>query len=372
MTLPDLTPPTLTTTSSDQRRRTIATSAKTLAASLLVAISTSATPVSADTACDTYKPSCSAELCECGHCGSSHSFQNTPLYQTLDTVAGGIERLFGLDRCKTHCDQGCDSAPYLIPIQADMPPMVVPHPPVAPQPVQPTAPTTAAPTTAPPTTAAPTTAPPAPLPKPVETTPQLPAVPPLDSRPTAPKMSEPRIVTPEATPPSLPTLPEEPSTEPEPGQQEPGQPESETSEPQIVNPDDAEMSAPRLVPVQPNPVAPSEASPLRLPETTPEPATEPKEEGSIFDALDDLDDPFLEDAARLKRQYGVIPTSELRTAKQIPAYRPVRPPQQTSPRPLPTQQPIGSGLRPVSHEEPVQLRPMGSRRVLAPYRPSRS
>ena len=65
----------------------------------------------ADTPCDAYLPSCGDGICDCGQCnqpvpecgcgkcGRSNSKTKNPLYRSLDTVAGGIEKLFGLDRC---------------------------------------------------------------------------------------------------------------------------------------------------------------------------------------------------------------------------------------------------------------------------------
>ncbi|MCA9139133.1 MAG: hypothetical protein KDB00_20310 [Planctomycetales bacterium] len=114
------------------------------------------------------------------------------------------------------------------------------------------------------------------------------------------------------------------------------------------------MTAPRLVP--------TESKPRTLPKPKIENQPEPNKEGSIFDTLDNLDDPFQEDAARLRREYGSIrPTGNRSATGSAP-------------------QSIGSGLRPakeieslrpVSHEESIVLKPIGQRRILAPYRPSR-
>ena len=330
----------------------------------------------ADTACDAYSASGNQALCDCGRCGKTGRAPN-PIYKTLDTVAGGIEKLLGLDRCcnagcSTHgCDGGCDSAPWMMDLESTSAPMLqIPGPPAMTRPMA----------------------------KPPTATPRLPTVPPLAPAPkqaapkqAAPKQAAPMLETPKAAAPAspdpkqssrrqdIPTVP--PAAKP------PAQPKL-TPPPTIPaesmptpRPESPAMPLPEPGADAPDPFGDPQMTPPGLPDLTPppspaEPTPQPKKEGSIFDALDDLedlDDPFEQDAARLRRQYGSIRPMLERSSRVIAkTYQPVYPTSNT-PTQLPpnTERAVGSGLRPVNHEEPIHLRPMTSRRVLAPYRPSR-
>ncbi|MDV6030858.1 MAG: hypothetical protein F9B45_12315 [Phycisphaera sp. RhM] len=325
----------------------------------------------AETACDAYSASSNQGPCDCGSCGKTGRTSN-PIYKTLDTVAGGIEKLLGLDRCcnagcTTHgCDGGCDSAPWMTDLESTTPPVLqIPNPPAATKPLAP--PSTAAPRlpTVPPLAPAPRQA----APKQATPTPETPK--PAAPAPPDPAQSsrrqEPPAVPPAAEPTGRPTLTPPPTIPAEPvPTPRPATPAMPLPEPGSDSPDplsDPQITPPSLpdMPPTPNPV---------------EPPTQPKKEGSIFDALDDLedlDDPFQEDAARLRRQYGSIRPMLERASRVIAkTYQPVYPtPKTPTQLPQKPERAVGSGLRPVSHEEPIQLRPMTSRRVLAPYRPSR-
>lgn len=311
----------------------------------------------AEQPCDVYIPSCGAGLCDCGHCGSDggHSapremlacgcgnshrktgLMNNPLYRTLDTVAGGIEHVLGLDRCgNSACDSGsCDVAPwssispmmegaveYAAPVMPRLPKVPsMQDLPDAPEVRENAEDATPQRLPAPQPHSAPSEAA---SPKPIQ---------PRPVRPKAPEMSPPRIV---------PSQPRQPELLPEP----------QPSEPQ--------PSKPRLKPIEPQPE-------LILPEE------EPKKE-SPFDALEDLNDPFSDDAARLRLPYDPARPASSRTSGgrasggRTDADRPI------------TSGPIGSGLRTVNHEEvmrlkplgaPAGLRPLGGGKTLAPYRVSR-
>ncbi|WP_145388563.1 hypothetical protein [Stieleria neptunia] len=322
----------------------------------------------AETPSNAYSASRTPCLCDCGSCGKAGRPSN-PVYQTLDTVAGGIEKLLGLDRCceagcATHaCDGGCDSAPWMMDLESTHPPMLqIPDPPATAQPMAkppnaapqlPTVPPLApAPKQAAPKQAAPKVAPPKPAAPASPAPPQssrrqtIPAVPPAAKPPAPPTLAPPPAIPAEPMPTPRPERPAMPLPEPD----------AESPAP-LGTPDLSPPSRPNLPPT-PSPV---------------DPPQQPPKEGSIFDALDDLDDPFQEDAARLQRQYGSIrPMLERASRVLTPTYQPVYPTPKT---PMQfTQKPdraVGSGLRPVNHEEPIELRPMTSRRVLAPYRPSR-
>lgn len=308
-----------------------------LTAFLLIAASASILStgrVTAGTPCDALPHACDAGACDCGTCRSPHLRCQNPILQTLDTVAGGIEKIFGLDRCTSAgctsascgsscCDGGCDAGLPMVFERSPTPIEHHHHHDAAPEKTSPR-----------------------------HASPSLPIVPPLAPAPSQPKMTKPRIVTPDAAPALL-------------------EPEAREVAPRVP-----EMTAPRLVP--------TEMQPRTLPEPKNEVQPEPKKDGSIFDALDnldDLDDPFQEDAARLRRQYGSIRPTGLRSSTaKIPAYRTALPPQNDRPAPRLLPQPVGSGLRPamtieplrpVSHEEPIDVNPMGTRRILAPYRASR-
>ncbi|WP_182871214.1 hypothetical protein [Stieleria mannarensis] len=330
-----------------QRRRCRSAKAVLLGSLLsgVSAVSVLASPqaTAGETACRVCPPASGQARCDCGSCDGSGRLAKNPIYTTLDTVAGGIEKLLGLEQCgnsactTTSCDGGCDSAPWMMGLGARTP--SGPHGAIVPQPIP-------APPTAKPMARPPATLPPA-------TTPPLPSAPSL--APAPPKAAP--VQPPPTTLPPAPTEPLPPRTVP-----------SEASP--VESPD-------RTLP------EPENAVPDSFPMPPAEPEPQPKKEGSIFDALDDLDDPFKEDAAQLMRQYGSIrPMLERASKAMTPEYLPVYPtPRRSVQIADKPEQAVGSGLRranhavaplrPVSHEEPVQLRPMTSRRVLAPYRPSR-
>ncbi|MEL6107721.1 MAG: hypothetical protein AAFU85_16975 [Planctomycetota bacterium] len=402
--------------------------------------------------CDTYIPTCGDGLCDCGKCDSLPmattkscgcgkckkplrlNLKNTVVFKTLDTVAGGIEHVLGLDSCGTAgcrckdggCDAGCDSGCQMMPMQIS-PPMAAPIQmvPSVPKTVRPMTPTPAPILVQPRST--PRTAPRS-----------LPTVPPLDSEtPPEPEMTAPRIIEPEpesqsdidAAPPLTPIPREtplpEPQTQPRNATDSIGelQPAPVAETPPVQPEPDAtpglNMPAPDAVEVPPSQIQPFETRPREmrprepqpreaqpretqprtrprmsdpndifndLPETPnprpreprprePQPNTAPGD-GSIFDMLDD---PF-GDSARLRRPTTVRPASHGVRSSQRRTYQPVYP--RVGGSRLPAAQPIGTGLRPattvdrlrpVNHLEPVQRpAPPVQKRVLAPYRQSRS
>jgi hypothetical protein len=191
---------------------------------------------------------------------------------------------------------------------------------------------------------------------------------------------------------------------------EPATPDTAPPKPPETIQREREMSQPRVVPAQPAPskvpepetspqipipelgtdspgVNGNEAAPPKslefpgLPEA-PKVDPAPNKQDSIFDALDD---PFIEDAARLRQPYQPI-----RRAKNGPSAKPTRTSylinpttrtgDQTRPNVRQNREAVGSGLRtakfvaplrPVSHQEPIEAGPMVKKRVLAPYRASR-
>ena len=314
--------------------------------------------------CDTYEPACGAGLCDCGKCGghteifesargcdhgcdacgSATTKLRNPLFSTLDTVAGGIEKALGLDRCKSTC--GC-STPACDTASCDRcaigPVEMVP----APVHAAPMKPRTA----------------------PRQVTPSLPSVPAMqpraiDTTPRKVQPFEPRLVEPEAQPEirpipktsqesrQIPTQPRQTRPVPEP---EPALPIAPDSEPTPLPRPNVEPDSPFDNPLPPTPM--------------PEP-TAPKKESSPFDILDqeldNLDDPFKEDALNLRKPYRPIRPTGLRSSSHHRRQRDAA---------------IGSGLRPVigtaflqpvSHEEPVSgLKPLGGGGKLAPYRGSK-
>lgn len=386
------------------------------------AISSVAIPAitaSAGTPCDTYIPSCGGGLCDCGKCeiqapicgcgkcGKSKLFRHNPLYRTLDTLAGGIEKVLGLDQCKVGCDScgddSCDSGNWMM-SALPMLPLAQPSR-SAPIPV-PLVPATR-------------------LKSPSTASPRLPTVPPLETEPSKPRefqpqvlkprISQPRIVSPrpeparklensvpEAAPQKLEPLRNEPlqpeplsprPTEPAQQPRESPAPESLAPSPQETTGPAPRMTEPRIVPGESS-STPSEleifggdaqaTDALNSPpaKTTPDATPAPPKKGSLFDALDDLDDPFSEDAARLSEPYQQIrPTGYRSTGIPRRSYRPVYPlPAKTQRHVQPNHKVIGSGLRPadrvellrrVSHEQPIEPQAAVGRRVLAPYRASR-
>ena len=245
--------------------------------------------------------------------------------------------------------------------------------------------------------------------------PRLPVVPELSDDGQMPELIQPREVPPQrATPRALP--------EPRKQQRSAGSPQPGKAAPTPSTPPATEMSQPRIVPSQPRSSSQPKSSPrdtqpmpqpkvdpapedipqielpeMSLPESKPEPSPPKKESNNPFDTLpevEELNDPFSEDAARLRSPYGMPTTPTGLRSSAIPQRRGVRP----SSYPAPTQPglrlmppaktsaaPIGSGLRPVSqagplrpvnHEEPVVsqprgLQPLGGGAPLPPYRPSR-
>lgn len=349
------------------------------------AISSLAIPantVSAGTPCDTYIPSCDcgqceiqAPICGCGKCGKSKLFRHNPLYRTLDTLAGGIEKVLGLDQCEggSSCDDSCDSGNWMMSAQ---PMLLMAQPSMSapiPVPLVPAAPLKSPQTTPPQTTP-----------------PQLPTVPPLETEPNQPREFQPEVLKPRISQPRIVAPKAEPARELEPLRTEPLRPLPSQPDPQPQAPIETtgptpRMTAPRIVPGE-SPASPSEQATdaLELPpaKSTPGAKPTPKKEGSLFDALDDLDDPFSEDAARLSEPYQQIrPTGYRSSGIPRHSYRPVYPlPAKTQRHVQPNHKVIGSGLRPadrvellrrVSHEQPIEPQAAVGRRVLAPYRASR-
>ena len=376
-----------------------------MALALAVSVSLSSATVQAETPCD----ACSTS-CDCSQCYSKGDTRRNLLYQSLDTVAGGIERLFRLNQSctatccsETRCDGTCVSASCgsgMSDCQCD----VNLHPLPSVPPVQAAPVPTVEPSLHP-------VAPPRSTPQIRRTNPRLPSVPPLDRatkpsvpetptpRPSLPGNLEPAIVEPATDPPAS-----KPAPKPEPTR-------PTDSAPRLP----AEMSQPRLVPTQPAQELPPAAEPSTPPSVpapsepstdsiddlfgaptespqpaTPQPPAESNEKGSIFDALEDLEDlndPFEEDARRLREPYrGIRPTGLRRSSSgsRVP-YRSVypnrtQPQQRQGASPRSANSTIGSGLRPaqhieplrpVNHEQPIGLQPLGATRVLAPYRASR-
>lgn len=335
----------------------------------------------AGTDCDAYVPSCGDGICDCGscdagsicdmssdmgsggcdcgNCGSKSLMKDNPLFKSLDFVAGGIEKVLGLDRCGTAgcghstCDSGCGCASSEMESYHFAPeaPMAIPTPMHA-EPLIPA---------------------PAPvMSSPRVTHPRLPSVPPIavEQETIQPRMTEPRIV--------------EPAVVPDPVFRDPEPQIQQAPAPSPL----PQQTLPQVPAPMPEPEAPEETSRMPLPtleeenamplgddlfntDDVPVPAPKAREpEGSIFDALDD---PFSDEEVRLRRPYGSVrPTSLKRYNSSRRSGQPSTGRQtRSSQRPTPNSNTIGSGLRPVSHEESVQLKPLGSRRVLAPYRASR-
>lgn len=129
-------------------------------------------------ACGVAEPTCGCGSSGCGGCRTS----TNPIMKTLDAVAGGIEKVLGLDRCHQNgcssgcdvsceagCDDACDSAfaqELMVPIQS------------------------------PPTISTPPSHSVAPVPS-------LPTVPPIDPSPAP--MSQPRMIQPRTVMPMAPT-----------------------------------------------------------------------------------------------------------------------------------------------------------------------
>lgn len=91
----------------------------TFAASISAGLTLSSTSVLASecgcNACGMAEVSMS-DPCGCDAAAKKHN----PLFRTLDALAGGIEKVLGLDKCKSShggcdealCDGGCDASPY--------------------------------------------------------------------------------------------------------------------------------------------------------------------------------------------------------------------------------------------------------------------
>ncbi|TWT83674.1 hypothetical protein CA13_51410 [Planctomycetes bacterium CA13] len=123
------------------RRLPLATAGLRLAIAgvLSLAISSQSSILSAsDCGCETCEmPFASMDDCSCG-CDVSAACppKHNPLYRTLDAFAGGIEKLFGLDKCppakgfcdESLCDGACDSAPIDIGMMSIPEPMMLDTP----------------------------------------------------------------------------------------------------------------------------------------------------------------------------------------------------------------------------------------------------
>jgi len=367
-----------------------------------VAVSTHVAP--AGEPCDVYIPSCGRGLCDCGHRGAHsgtarRSLMKNPLYRTLDTVAGGIESVLGLNKCThTGCDGiGCDAAPHdsfgTGMSQEWSGPVVHAHPhAITPPQAAPARPRTS------------------PQPNP----PRLPAVPELPDSPEAAEMVPPTEAIPRATMPR--PLPQPRRQETSPRRPLRGEPQTGPAQPPAT-----EMSSPRIVPSQP--AVPNEVEPTPAPKPKPKEAADPFPSENIpdlelpemplpqrdpaappskpeaknpkanpFDTLPDveeLNDPFSDDAARLRsRSFQPTTPTGLRSSAMPPrrAVHPMRygkpgvPALRLQPPAKTSAAPVGSGLRPVTHvgplrpvnhEEPVGLAPLGGGSTVPPYRPSR-
>ncbi|TWU37721.1 hypothetical protein Q31b_45100 [Novipirellula aureliae] len=91
----------------------------TFAATLSAGLSFSCTPVLAsDCGCNTCGMGevVMSDPCGCHSCdGGGVTKNHNPIFRTLDALAGGIEKVLGLDKCKSShvgCDSGCDASPY--------------------------------------------------------------------------------------------------------------------------------------------------------------------------------------------------------------------------------------------------------------------
>lgn len=302
----------------------------------------------ADCSCDTCKP---VADCGCAAPQTKLRVRFNPVYDTLDSLAGGIEHVFGLDRCKQNCgcdELACDAMPNCgCGVNASPTPMMPPHAL-------------------------------SPMPSATQTTPRmqprLPSVPSLDSYPSEPRMVSPieRSVdgTPADEPPANGLRDPMPGTETIPQSTTPPVTEPGVNDPSESSPN---MTMPRIVPGETPPAGVEDVQTQPLPV----PADTPKDDGSIFD---ELNDPFMEDARRLRKPYQPIRPTGLRPMNSGQAPSRSRLPRSTRSVQPASQKVIGSGLRlapasaplrPVSHEEPVALQPLGGGRVLAPYRRSR-
>ncbi|MEM6469968.1 MAG: hypothetical protein AAF802_10475 [Planctomycetota bacterium] len=276
--------------------------------------------------------------------------QFNPVYHTLDSLAGGIEHVLGLDRCKRGC--GCDELPCdsIGGCNCGMPDrMPAIH--SMPMPISGGGSSHG-------------------LTPPRSTQPRLPLVPSLNDLPT-----ESRMVSPVERP--VDRMPANPAGESTPRNVPPANglrdsaPRSDAQPSASSEP--GKMTMPRVVPSETSPPADIPTQPLPQPKSK-------GDEGSIFD---ELNDPFMEDARRLRQPYQPIRPSALRTiesrSNRNVMPQPIRA-RSTSFDSRPAAGPIGSGLRvapgaaslrPVSHEEPAKLKPLGGGRVLQPYRKSR-
>ncbi|WP_436715869.1 hypothetical protein U8335_27060 [Roseiconus lacunae] len=363
----------------------------------LLPISLGALPVVAGTPCDIHGPGCGVDVCDscdgapewfaaasqCDDAGCDAIGQgqrrkpHNPLYGALDAVAGGIEKTLGLDRCKSKraCSCGsCGTGSHLHTLPFDAM-HAIPAVPGSIEPLmprsrhQPTQPRDA-------------------------TTPSLPSVPADESieldpsglghpsqPPTAPVPPKSELL-PDPKSPANPTTPERqlpPARETSPALPMPAQPtpsdvmpsEAFPSEPM---PRDAAPASPFQDDVQPMPQPSDDLDNIfddtESPMPQPTPRNTPPAQKSPFDILDEeldqLDDPFKEDANSLRQPYQPIRPTGVRAS----SYRRSRP-----------SQPVGSGLRPVSgpallqpvnHEEPIGgLAPLGGGGKLVPYRAKR-
>ncbi|MCC9601057.1 hypothetical protein LOC67_10915 [Stieleria sp. JC731] len=380
--------------------------------------------VHADTPCDTYEPSCGAGLCDCGSCGLGHTELFTaagcddagcdscgprrphnPLFATLDKFAGGIEKTLGLDKCK--CVPAAKACKCGVSHSHAYPVEMIPSVPGEAAPLKPLQIPAS--------------------PKQHSAAPSLPSVPPTEVpsedppstepnlRPTPPRIidSEPNTV----EPPAAESVPQPSQTMPEPAETLPPKITPSTPEPPaplqiapqevLPEPTEPETMLPETPfgdPALPDPAMPDSALPLPemndSPNTTPsiptpsddldsifnEPATPPAEsatppatpqpEKSPFDILDEelnnLDDPFSEDARNLRQPYRPVRPVGVRSSsfERPSSAKPIG----SGLRPASNLRPISSPalLKPVSHEEPInQLSPLGGGGQLTPYRARR-
>lgn len=94
---------------------------------LAVAGNTLAADCGCSNSCDVCPTASSGNCCDC----SSGKKKHNCLYKALDAFAGGVERLFCLDRCDSRCDEsvcddGCDSAMF-DELMLPMPPTEIQH-----------------------------------------------------------------------------------------------------------------------------------------------------------------------------------------------------------------------------------------------------
>ena len=244
---------------------------------------------------------CWDDSCDSCSSGGSRLMENCLIYKSLDALAGGIEKVLGLDKScgcdEFGCDDACDAATMQELMMMPVEPMQLPS--VTHSHSTPSAPVLAAPHV-----------------------PAPPSGPPVDVRPMGPPAYH--------VPNAIETAPAEPS-----GQQ-------------LGTPVDNDVI---------NPPANVEPVPQPMPEPTPEKTPPPKKDGGLFDSLDD---PFSDDEVRSYRPYrNVRPSGYLQRPGSTNRYQqrigtparkathrtPSRAPILNAPvRQTSAAQPIGSGL----------------------------